>query len=188
MNSMANLAPELRLAEERPSRIQVASSSGAAVSVVQRDRRVAEQRSAPQGVWVRPTWMSFLFSKGAPRGQFIGTIGKRDSFTLTLVAKRQAWMTGSTVYEFRDASGSAVAWFSNDVALEIGQTYQIIATVHRHLPYQRVPTTYVTRGTVLLRSDGAPFAAAPVRLNSRAKYQWIASGTTNNALRSRLGH
>jgi hypothetical protein len=186
MESMMNLAPELGLAEERYARFPVASSSEVAGSGLTRDRRGPEQYRAPQGVRAGLPWMSRLFSKGAPRGQFIGTIGKRDLFTLTLVAIRQGWLAGSTVYEFRDASGSAVAWFSCDGVLEIGQTYQIIATVHRHLRYQDVPTTYVTRVTVLLSSNRAPFAAAPVCRNARATYQRIAAGTTHNALRNRL--
>jgi hypothetical protein len=133
---------------------------------------------------------SYLFGMAAPvqpRTGYVGTIGQREVFTLQLVAKRQDRMAGSTVYEFRDTSGSAIAWFSNHLPLEIGETYHVRATVHRHLRYQGVPTTYVTRVTVLSSFARAPFAATPVRLNARATYQRIAAGTTNSALRNRLG-
>jgi hypothetical protein len=131
--------------------------------------------------------ISCLFGSGAP-GQppkgYVGTIGKRDVFTLTLVARRQVPLTGSTVYEFRDPSGAAVAWFSPDLALELGQTYPIRATVHRQLRYQGVPTTYLTRGTVL-RGWAGPAATQAPAPSVTVRYTVVGTAQTNPDGRAR---
>jgi HIRAN domain len=130
--------------------------------------------------------ISCLFGSGTP-GQspkgYVGTIGQRDVFTLTLVARRQVPLTGSTVYEFRDPSDASVAWFSPDLALELGQTYPIRATVHRQLRYQGVPTTYLTRGTVLLGWAGPAAAASAPSVTVR--YTVVGTAQTNPDGRAR---
>ena len=51
--SMADLALERALAEERQSRIQGDSSSEACIAAPQRDSRAPEQPSALWGIWAR---------------------------------------------------------------------------------------------------------------------------------------
>jgi hypothetical protein len=87
------------------------------------------------------------------RGKYVGTVGKREIFTLTLIERRDI-RDGErddeyTLYRFQDPSGSIVLCFTSDLEAELGQTYQVRATVRRHEPYQGVPTTYVNRVTIL---------------------------------------
>lgn len=82
--------------------------------------------------------------------EHIGTVGKREVFTLTLVAIRQTETAYglTTIYKFEDVKGNKVVWFSSNDELVQGKTYEIKATVKAHNVFKGTNETAITRGTV----------------------------------------
>ena len=81
-----------------------------------------------------------------------GTPKKREVFTLTVVGCRviEGYYGAVGVYRFVEGGGNQATWFaSSDPDLEIGETYQIKATVKKHDEYKGVAQTVLTRCNVL---------------------------------------
>jgi hypothetical protein len=90
--------------------------------------------------------------KDAVTACHVGTVGKREVFSLTLEGVR--FIEGSygcvTLNRFRDGKGNLLVWFqSGDGNLEVGSTYRIKGTVKAHEEYQGIPQTTITRCQVV---------------------------------------
>ena len=99
-------------------------------------------------------------SREATVSQYVGEIGKRDVFTLTLVALK-SWQSDYGVthfHKFLDASGNVVIWFGSTTLLidgpeftcplEVGQSVTVKASVKAHNEREGVKQTIVTRVAV----------------------------------------
>lgn len=85
--------------------------------------------------------------------QWMGALGKREVFTLTLkkifYAESQ-WGT-KTIYKFKDAAGNIATWFSTatlEAELVIGVTYSVKGTVKKHEEYRGAKQTILNRCSV----------------------------------------
>lgn len=81
----------------------------------------------------------------------VGTVGKREVFTLTLLDTRELESNFgvTTLCKFADGAGNQVVWFASGwQSLEIGHTYQVKATVKAHGDFRGVPQTTITRAKV----------------------------------------
>jgi hypothetical protein len=86
--------------------------------------------------------------------QFVGTVGKRQVFTLTVLGMNTFMgnMGPTTLVRFTDGA-NAFTWFaSGDVTAEVGKTYRVKATVKKHEAYKGrdakcapVKTTFINR-------------------------------------------
>lgn len=79
-----------------------------------------------------------------------GTIGERIRLTVELVSLRQ--IEGEyglkTIMNYRTADGSKATWFASGdgcTEMEIGGTYDVMATIKRHDEYRGIPQTTLTR-------------------------------------------
>lgn len=76
-----------------------------------------------------------------------GTIGKRETFNLTLVREftyETPW--GIThIYSFRDPSGNVFVWKTKNAGLEQGRTYKVKGTPKAHSEYKGVKQTVLSR-------------------------------------------
>jgi len=82
----------------------------------------------------------------------VGTVGKRQIFTLTLVDRKyfeSQW--GVTVFHrFSDHDGNILIWMaSTDPQISVGSVYRVKATVKAHDDYHGVPQTKITRAVIL---------------------------------------
>jgi hypothetical protein len=90
---------------------------------------------------------------GEALSEHFGTIGKRATFTLTVLAciETEGGMYGPTfIYKFRDAAGNRATWFSSRFLgdLTTGSTWRIKATVKAHEVYKGSKHTILTRGAI----------------------------------------
>lgn len=77
----------------------------------------------------------------------IGTVGKREVFTLTIMGIRDIDSDyGCThLHRMQDAAGNKAVWFSSTKRLAEGQTYILKGTVKEHGDYKGIPQTVITR-------------------------------------------
>ena len=78
----------------------------------------------------------------------VGTVGKRQSFELTLERKFSYDGQYGTTYKliFKDVLGNKVVWStSNGHGVEEGKTYSLLGTVKAHSEYRGVSQTEITR-------------------------------------------
>lgn len=82
---------------------------------------------------------------------WIGTKGDKIDVDVTFVSKRgyQGRYGYSNVYTFKTAEGNLLTWFSTvEVKKEIGEKFELIATVKDHNEYKGIKSTIITRGKV----------------------------------------
>lgn len=80
--------------------------------------------------------------------QWVGQIGSRDSFNVTLVSKRgfQGQYGYSNVYTFRTEDGNILTWFSTvEVEKEPGDQFTLVGTVKDHTEYKNIKQTILSR-------------------------------------------
>lgn len=80
--------------------------------------------------------------------QWVGQIGSRDTFNVTLVSKRgfQGRFGYSKVYTFRTEDGNILTWFSTvEVEKEPGDQFTLVGTVKDHTEYKGVKNTVLSR-------------------------------------------
>lgn len=80
--------------------------------------------------------------------EYIGTIGKREDFSLVLAAVKviDGYYGETYLYTFSDENGNTVIWFSSkNKKLERGTEYTIKGTVKEHKEYRGIPQTVLTR-------------------------------------------
>lgn len=77
----------------------------------------------------------------------VGTVGKREVFTLTVTRKVfiETMYGVSTLHIMRDAQGNSVIWKSSSEVLSEGSTYRVKGTVKEHGEYKGAPQTVLTR-------------------------------------------
>ena len=102
--------------------------------------------------------LDFVANKIAPPAEdevpseWIGTIGDKIAATVTLV--RKGWCNnrfgGSNIYTFRDANGNEIVWFTSVLMdKEVGDTFNIKATVKAHNEYKGKKNTVISRAKVV---------------------------------------
>jgi hypothetical protein len=109
--------------------------------------------------WQREMGREAERKHAAATSHHIGTVGKREVFTLTVTGLRSfdsdfgaRWMV-----RFADATGNVVVWWTgSDNDLVIGRTYRVKATVKKHEDYKGIAQTTVTRCAI----EGEVAAAA----------------------------
>lgn len=82
---------------------------------------------------------------------WIGTKGDKIDVDVTFVSKRgyQSKYGYSNVYTFRTAEGNLLTWFSTvEVKKEIGEKFNLVATIKDHSEYKGIKSTVITRGKV----------------------------------------
>lgn len=80
--------------------------------------------------------------------QWVGQIGSRDTFNVTLVSKRgfQGQYGYSNVYTFRTEDGNILTWFSTvKVEKEPGDQFTLVGTVKDHTEYKNIKQTILNR-------------------------------------------
>jgi hypothetical protein len=80
--------------------------------------------------------------------EYVGTIGKRETFTVTVLHRQEIGGAYgvSALHKLATPEGSVLAWFATKERLEIGRTYRIKATVKAHREWKGVKETLITRG------------------------------------------
>ena len=94
----------------------------------------------------------------AETSRYVGTVGKRETFELTVAGTRtiEGQYGTTTLYRFLDRSGNVLTWFSSGIArytdeeglkpaIEVGQTYRIKGTIKKQEEYRGVQQTILTR-------------------------------------------
>lgn len=87
-------------------------------------------------------------AKLAAESKHVGTIKKRETFTLTLRAfnVNEGYYGSTWFYRFVDADGNAVIWRSSkDAELIEGKTYAVTGSVKAHTEFRGVNQTELTR-------------------------------------------
>lgn len=76
-----------------------------------------------------------------------GTIGKRETFTLTVerVFSRDTEYGVTHITTMRDCAGNVAVWFATRELLNVGQTYQMKCTVKSHGERDGIAQTVLTR-------------------------------------------
>lgn len=81
----------------------------------------------------------------------VGTVGKRETFDLTvkqLHSMQSQWGSKTGVF-FEDKDSNRITWWAaGNPDVEIGSTYQVVASVKSHDSYQGIPQTTITRAKV----------------------------------------
>lgn len=80
----------------------------------------------------------------------VGTVGKREVFTATLVHRIEVegtWGT-SSLHKFLTPEGGRLTWFATKERLDTGTTYRLRATVKRHEEFRGIKETVITRAVV----------------------------------------
>lgn len=87
------------------------------------------------------------FESRKATSQHVGTVGKREVFTLTCEKVIDiAGNYGTThLHMFGDAAGNVVKWFSSSQRLEVGGTYELKGTVKSQDEYKGTKQTVLTR-------------------------------------------
>jgi hypothetical protein len=78
--------------------------------------------------------------KTRPVSQFVGTLGKREEFTVTVnkLIGKDGNYGHSTIHLMTDTSGNKMTWFKSGYSdMEEGKTYVIIGRVEKHEVYHR---------------------------------------------------
>lgn len=92
-------------------------------------------------------------ARGVP--EFIGTVGQRQEFDLTVKLTRtfETQFGTSTMVIFEDANGNTAKWFASGCVTadwEAGQSYHVKATVKGHEEYKGRPETQLSRVAVFV--------------------------------------
>ena len=101
---------------------------------------------------------SFVAQKIAPEqeettpSEWVGTVGDKITATVTFV--RKGWCDnrfgGSNIYTFRDANGNQIVWFTSVLMdKEVGDTFNIKATVKAHNEYKGKKNTVISRAKIV---------------------------------------
>ncbi len=79
---------------------------------------------------------------------FLGEVGKKYELTLTVVSRQYIdSYYGSTLIRFVDADGNKYSWFASNSQMEVGQTFNVKATVKAHdTKFDCTVLTRVTKG------------------------------------------
>lgn len=88
---------------------------------------------------------------GTANSKHIGTVEKREVFTLTILSEKliEGQYGVTHLYRMQDEHGNIVVWFSSrNCSLEVGKTYQIKGTVKKHDVFNGTNQTMLTRCTV----------------------------------------
>jgi hypothetical protein len=116
--------------------VTTAQTSGLAASMINAHNRVLAKAAAAEA------------AKAGVNNDWVGTVGKRETWTLTLTGQHE-WLGDfgvTTFYRFTDAAGHRFVWASSrNVGLDIGGTYLVKGTVKRHGEYQGVKETCLSR-------------------------------------------
>lgn len=125
--------------------------------------------SAPQA-WARFLEKSFIKEKEkAPESNWIGEIGERWEFSLTLKSvKYIETMYGcSTLHKFADASGNVFSWFASsaDYGDNVGDTFHVSASIKGHSNKYGVETA-LTRVKVIddVQTESRKIKDAPIKV------------------------
>jgi hypothetical protein len=111
------------------------------------------------GVWAREQGKAKLRESRAKENaasQWVGEVGKRQVFDLTLVDIKNlgdnAWGGCSVLHRFKDTDGNIFTWFASKEAVgEVGQTLKLKATIKKHEDYKGMKQTLISRCTVVER-------------------------------------
>lgn len=101
---------------------------------------------------------SFVAQKIAPEqeetapSEWVGTVGDKIAVTVTFV--RKGWCDnrfgGSNIYTFRDTDGNEIVWFTSVLMdKEVGDTFNIKATVKAHNEYKGKKNTVISRAKIV---------------------------------------
>lgn len=93
-----------------------------------------------------------------PVSQFVGTIGKREEFTLTLkkIFLSEGAFGTTKIHFWEDLTGNKLTWFSTSGSdFEEGNTYVVKATPKKHEAYKGTDQTLINR-VVLVKAVNAP--------------------------------
>jgi hypothetical protein len=96
--------------------------------------------------------------------QWVGEVGRRDIFTLTLVGCRQfeSDYGVTTMLKFRDPAGNVVVWWASGCknwSDDLGKSLQIRATVKAHNGYNGIKQTTISRAVVVGETTSEPVEA-----------------------------
>jgi hypothetical protein len=85
--------------------------------------------------------------KNAPASDWVGTVGERSEFTLTVksIIPIESDFGHSSLHMMYDENGNQFKWFSTSKDLEIGSTVKLKATVKKHDEYKGVKATLLSR-------------------------------------------
>jgi len=84
--------------------------------------------------------------------EYVGTIGKREVFNVSLIAKKaiESYYGVSYLHIFVDNAGHKMSWFaSHDTDMEVNNSYNIKGTTKKHEEYQNVKQTMLSRVAVV---------------------------------------
>lgn len=85
---------------------------------------------------------------GEPSEVFVGNVGERKNFTLTLI--KAIPLTSdygdSNLYTFEDVDGVQYIWNTSSVNLTLGTQYDLKATIKDYRVYQGIMQVVITRG------------------------------------------
>lgn len=85
--------------------------------------------------------------KKAAQSEYVGAVGKRSDFALTLAAVHsfEGQFGVSHLHRFLDGSGNVVVWKTGTELLEIGEEYAVKGTVKAHEEYRGIRQTVLSR-------------------------------------------
>jgi hypothetical protein len=89
---------------------------------------------------------------GGEASDFVGNVGEKRSFNLTLVSQRD--LNGqygpSKVFVFKDSEGNELSWITgSEISLTVGSSYVILGTVKEHRTFRGSKQTLLTRCKIL---------------------------------------
>ncbi len=99
--------------------------------------------------------MDIELEKKAPKrpSEFVGVIGKRQEFVLTLKTTRtfEGTFGPSTMHQWEDAEGNKLTWWEsgNSGKFEDGKTYLVKATPKKHELYKNIKFTTISRTAIV---------------------------------------
>jgi hypothetical protein len=137
---------------------------------------LADARSLGIACYIVPAHQKYLAKEAARKlaeqygeSEHVGTIKKRQVFTLTLTHKFdiEGFYGTTTIHKFRDPDGNVVVWFASnpniapdDGVLEVGHTYDIKATPKEHKEYKGTKETAVNRAAFVCEHSNGDKQAA----------------------------
>lgn len=89
--------------------------------------------------------------KAMASSEFIGTVGKREIFEVTVVGEHtfesnfQYGPQSFTLFRMQDVNGNVCIWKTGTGALEVGKTYKLKATVKEHAVWKEIKQTVLQR-------------------------------------------
>ena len=89
--------------------------------------------------------------KNVDSGTYVGTVGEREVFELTIVKTitMDGYYGTSTMHVMKDANENTFIWNTSTKTLEVNKTYRMKGTIKEHKEYRGVKQTVLTRCTIL---------------------------------------